>query len=253
MQPTDHTDPAPLAALPGQTDTEHPSERGIPMANTSSANGRTQRKSLAEQIDRLDAILDGLADGINDTVVAAVQEAVQGAVQVAVRTAVVEVLTNEELRRRLQPAAALNAAPTGSLARRLVGKARTFLGGLLQLLAAGCASAAAAFRKAWVRGTEVLGARSGTARMRAAAACGRVTSAARRLWTKAVALKCLAGRFRRPVLVALGVGSAAGVLAYFLGPWAAAVAGWLSGFVTTLAVQAGVALRKLLGPPTVGT
>ena len=76
------------------------------MANTSSANGRTQRKSLAEQIDRLDAILDGLADGINDTVVAAVQEAVQGAVQVAVRTAVVEVLTNEELRRRLQPVTA---------------------------------------------------------------------------------------------------------------------------------------------------
>jgi hypothetical protein len=53
--------------LPDQTDNEHPSERGIPMANTSSAsaNGRTQRKSLAEQIDRLDAILDGLADGIN--------------------------------------------------------------------------------------------------------------------------------------------------------------------------------------------
>jgi hypothetical protein len=65
-----------------------------------------------------------------------------------------------------------------------------------------------------------------------------------------VALKCLAGRFRRPVLVALGVGSAAGVLAYFSGPWAAAAAGWLSGFVTTLAVQAGMALRKLLGAPT---
>jgi hypothetical protein len=42
------------------------------------------------------------------------------------------------------------------------------------------------------------------------------------------------------------------VLAYFSGPWAAAAAGWLSGFVTTLAVQAGVALRKLLGAPASG-
>ena len=212
------------------------------MANTSSANGRTQRKSLAEQIDRLDAILDGLAEGINDTVVAAVQA--------AVRTAVVEVLTNEELRRRLQPAAA-GPAPTGGWVGRLLGKARACLGGLLRLAAAGCAGAAAAVRKAWARGAEAFG--PGTARERAAAACGRVASAARRLWTKVVALKCLALRFRRPVLVALGVGSAAGVLAYFSGPWAAAAAGWLSGFVTTLAVQAGVALRKLLGPPTVGT
>ena len=220
------------------------------MANTSSANGRTQRKSLAEQIDRLDAILDGLADGINDTVVAAVQEAVQGAVQLAVRAAVVEVLTNEELRRRLQPVAA-GPTPTHGLGGRLVGKTRAFLGGLLRLVAAGCAGAAAAFRKAWVRGAEALG--SGTARTRAAAACGRVASAARRLWTKVVALKCLVRRFRRPVLVALGVGSAAGVLAYFSGPWAAAAAGWLSGFVTTLAVQAGVALRKLLGAPAPGT
>ena len=213
------------------------------MANTSSANGRTQRKSLAEQIDRLDAILDGLAEGINDTVVTAVQEAVQ----LAVRAAVVEVLTNEELRRRLQPAAA-GPAPTGGWVGRLLGKARAILGGLLRLVAGGCAGAAAALRKAWACGAEALG--PGTARTRAAAACGRVASAARQLWTKVVALKCLALRFRRPVLVALGVGAAAGVLAYFSGPWAAAAAGWLSGFVTTLAVQAGVALRKLLGAPT---
>ena len=218
------------------------------MANTLSANGRTQRKSLAEQIDRLDAILDGLAEGINDTVVAAVQ----GAVQAAVRTAVVEVLTNEELRRRLQPAAA-GPAPTGGWVGRLLGKARACLGGLLRLAAAGCAGAAAAVRKAWARGAEALGAGPGTARTRAAAACGRVASAARRVWAGVLTLKCLARRFRRPVLVALGVGSAAGVLAYFAGPWAAAAAGWLSGFVTTLAVQAGVALRKLLGAPTPGT
>ena len=217
------------------------------MANTSSANGRTQRKSLAEQIDRLDATLDGLAEGINDTVVAAVQ----GAVQAAVRTAVVEVLTNEELSRRLQPVAA-GPTPTHGLVGRLVGKARAFVRGLLRLLAAGCASAAAAFRKAWARGAGALGARSGTARMRAAAACGQVASTARWVWVRILTLKCLARQFRRPVLVALGVGSAASILAYFSGPWAAAAAGWLSGFVTTLAVQAGVALRRVLGAPADG-
>ena len=215
------------------------------MANTSSANGRTQRKSLAEQLDRLDAILDGLAEGINDTVVAAVQ----GAVQAAVRAAVVEVLTNEELRRRPQPVATA-PAPAGGWVGRLLGKARAFLGGLLRLVTAGCAGAAATFRKAWARGAEALGAGSGTARTQAVTATRQLASAARRLWAKAVALKCLAQRFRRPVLVALGVGSAAGVLAYFSGPWAAAAAGWLSGFVTTLAVQTGMALRKLLGAPT---
>ena len=189
------------------------------MANTSSANGRTQRRSLAEQIDRLDAILDGLAEGINDTVVAAVQ----GAVQAAVRTAVAEVLTNEELRRRLQPVTATAPGPSRGLVGRLLGQARAFLGGLLRRVAGGCAGAAAALRNAWARGAEALGAGPGAERTHAAAACGRVASAARRVW--------------------------AGVLAYLSGPWAAAAAGWLSGFVTTLAVQAGVALRKVLGAP----
>src|SRR5580700_1186030 len=59
------------------------------------------RKSLAEQIDRLDAVLDGLADGINDTVVAAVKEAVAAAVQAVLS----EVLSSPELLARLGAAA----------------------------------------------------------------------------------------------------------------------------------------------------
>ena len=71
-----------------------------------SNNGRVVRKSLAEQIDRLDHILDGLAEAINDTVVGAVQEAVGLAVRQAVQAAVLEVLTNAEIQRLLHPAAA---------------------------------------------------------------------------------------------------------------------------------------------------
>jgi hypothetical protein len=69
-------------------------------------NGRT-RKSLAEQIDRLDGILDGLADGLNAAVVTAVKEAVSVAVREAVQAVLTEVATNPDLLVRLgvQPAA----------------------------------------------------------------------------------------------------------------------------------------------------
>jgi hypothetical protein len=51
---------------------------------TTTTNGR-DRKSLAEQIDRLDGILDGLAPGLEQAVVAAVQAAVGLAVREAVQ------------------------------------------------------------------------------------------------------------------------------------------------------------------------
>ena len=66
------------------------------MTTKLNTNGQA-RKSLAEQIDRLDAVLDGLAEGINDTVVAAVKEAVGAAVQAVLR----EVLSSPELLARL--------------------------------------------------------------------------------------------------------------------------------------------------------
>ena len=56
------------------------------MNPTTNTNG--QRKSLASQIDRLDALLDGLADGLNGAVAQAVQVAVALAVREAVGQAV---------------------------------------------------------------------------------------------------------------------------------------------------------------------
>ena len=66
---------------------------------TTSSNGRTERKSLAGQLDRLDLILDGLADGLNEAVATAVKQAVVAAVEAAVR----ELLASAELQRRLHP------------------------------------------------------------------------------------------------------------------------------------------------------
>src|SRR6478609_213759 len=66
---------------------------------STTTNGRTQRTSLATQIDRLDLILDNLSEGLQE----AVADAVKVAVTRAVEAALVEVLTNPELRRHLMP------------------------------------------------------------------------------------------------------------------------------------------------------
>jgi hypothetical protein len=74
-----------------------------PMTTTKShANGQ-ERQTLASQIDRLDSILDGLSEALSESVSTAVQEAVSLAVKEAVHTVLTEVLTNPELRDRLQP------------------------------------------------------------------------------------------------------------------------------------------------------
>ena len=66
---------------------------------TTNADGRT-RKSLAEQIDRLDAILDGLSDALEGAVAAAVKEAAGRAVREAVQAVLSQALTNPALRER---------------------------------------------------------------------------------------------------------------------------------------------------------
>jgi hypothetical protein len=66
---------------------------------TTNADGRA-RKSLAEQIDRLDAILDGLSDALTEAVAAAVSQAAGRAVKEAVQAVLAEVLSDPALRER---------------------------------------------------------------------------------------------------------------------------------------------------------
>jgi hypothetical protein len=70
---------------------------------TTNPNGQT-RKSLGEQIDRLDAILDGLSDALTEAVAAAVSKAAGRAVKEAVQAVLAEALTNPALRERALPA-----------------------------------------------------------------------------------------------------------------------------------------------------
>jgi hypothetical protein len=74
------------------------------MTTATTTNGQA-RKSLAQQIDRLDAILDGLSEALQGAVADAVKEAVGQAVQEAVRAVLAEVLANRDLQQQLQQAA----------------------------------------------------------------------------------------------------------------------------------------------------
>src|SRR3954471_10041480 len=62
-------------------------------------NSRTARKSLADQLDRFDAMLDGLSEAIPEVVADSVKAVIAQAVGEAVHAAVAEVLARPELLR----------------------------------------------------------------------------------------------------------------------------------------------------------
>jgi hypothetical protein len=78
-------------------------------------------------------------------------------------------------------------------------------------------------------------------------ACGKAADVARAAGDQAACAWALARPYRRPLLLALAVGTATGAVAFCAGPWIAAAAGWLAGFTVTLGVQAGLAFRRLVG------
>jgi hypothetical protein len=193
-----------------------------PMTATMPIPNIRQKKSLGEQIDRLDHILDGLSEGLTGTIETAVRQAVTVAVEQAIKGIAAELLTNRDLLARLgmgpvtnepvQP----NPVPPANQSRvgGLVGKARSWLASGWRSLRGTVKSAACRF--------------------------ARTVSA---LWRQVRVLR----HFRVPILAALVVGAVVGVIAYHGGPYVAAFAGWLAGFTTTLAVQAGLWLRQSLG------
>jgi hypothetical protein len=189
---------------------------------TTTTNGR-ERKSLAEQIDRLDGILDGLAQGLEQAVVAAVQAAVGVAVREVVQAVLQEVLANPEFFKARTAAAGTPEA--------LPAPTSTSKSGLKERLARLCGRLKAGVQA----GIQAIG-----------VVCAKLLGGARRA---AVATRDRLGvvvRFRVPLLLALAAGTLAGTAAYFAGPWVAAGMAWLAGFVTTVTVQAGLSLRRRL-------
>ncbi len=72
------------------------------MNATNSSKRAPQRKQLADQLDRFDALLDGLSDGL----LGAITDAVRDGTRLAVKDAIVEILTDPALRAKLLQAAA---------------------------------------------------------------------------------------------------------------------------------------------------
>jgi hypothetical protein len=202
---------------------------------STTTNGRAQRKSLAEQIDRLDLILDGLADGLS----AAVADAVTAAVGTAVATAVREVLSNPELLRRLRPEPAPTAGKVGKLARWLCGG----LAGALRRCWGGLAAVAELGRQkvAEVGATVRAGRQALVGRLR-----GALTGFGRRMWLGGALAVLLARRHRKPLLAALAVGTAVGLGCYLAGPAVSSAVSGLAGFVGALVAGALGRLRRVM-------
>jgi len=198
-------------------------------------NGRTPRKSLATQLDRLDTILDGLADGLNEAVATAVKEAVVVAVEAVLR----EMPTNPELLRRVRPEPIV-AEPTvaqPSLVRRageaidrglrscwtwLVAKARSLRTRAAAIVSEGLPALAVGV---W-RG---------------------MTAFARRVWSGVVVAALLAYRYRRALVIALAVGTLIGLGCYLAGPGVASFVSGLAGFIGSLVASGLNHLRRMLG------
>jgi hypothetical protein len=176
---------------------------------TTNADGRT-RKSLAEQIDRLDAILDGLSEALQGAVAAAVQEAVGRAVREAVQAVLAEALTNPALRERALAAESPPAprADSPSVPRPLA-RLATGLGARARCCVQACAAGLS-----WARDTAV-----------------RVS-----LWTRS--------RLQAALLAA---GAVVAGVANFSRQQLAAGAGRVWGWATGMAATVGLALRRL-GP-----
>jgi hypothetical protein len=217
-----------------------PTNKEISMSTmTVSPNGRV-RKSLANEIDRLNQILDGLADGLNE----AVADAVQNAVAQAIQTALSEVLTSpaviEQLRQKIGSPVTTPVQPKISVVKSGCRRLLSWIGAKVKAAAGFCMACMKAIGNA---GITLQG------KVRQVVVIGR-QQVMRGLEMVPVVVMLgfrLARKFKMPLLVAIVIGVGIGVVAFVAGRSVAAVGSGIGAFVTTLSVQAGLWLRRMLG------
>lgn len=218
-----------------------------------STNG--QRKSLAEQIDRLDSILDGLSEGLNDAVASVVQQAVSAAVEQAVALAVreavhsvlTEILTNADLRAALLPPAQASAPaapqkPAQPVKERL-DRAWTWVKSTVQAI---WAKVKELTQRVVQRTKQALATSWAAIEARVANACRRVSTTVQVVVAYTRAGLHLAAHLRRPLLTALGVGVTVGLGCYLSGLVVASTVSGSAGFVGSLAASALNTIRRAL-------
>jgi hypothetical protein len=208
------------------------------MSATASLNGKP-RPQLSDQLDRLDGILDVLGEGLT----AAVADAMKAGTALAVKEALVEILTNPELL-----AAVRGTLPrTGSVPGEVTNStpARPGLGARLNAkMAAARTATVAAVAKTKERlvaaGTSV---RAGVTHS-VLTLLGRV-GALRRHVVAGVRVARFVTRLKQITLIAVGIGTATGMMS-LLAPHAfAALTSGLTAAVTIVGVQLGLRTRSL--------
>ena len=191
------------------------------MTMTAKMNGQP-RKSLAQQLDRLDGILDGLANSLNDAVADAVRDAVGRAAGEAVQLALRELLAQPELLRHLLPAPAVVEPPP-------VAVPPTTPAGPSWL------------SRAWRTTVSAVGSVGNRVCNLVSQGVAAVRQRLTRVVQPARVAVQIATQNRRSVGIALGVGAAVGVTCFVIGPFAAAL---LSG----LSTAALTAVARVLAP-----
>jgi hypothetical protein len=199
------------------------------------ANGR-ERKTLASQLDRLDAMLDGLSDGLND----AVAQAVQTAVAVAVQAVLTEVLTNPAVLAKVRAAA--EAAQPEQAADEPVKKGpgrfaswRDWIGSKMKKVGERCKAGWKCVRDA-----------GGAVVRRAARLVTTAVTAVRKEATRVMATGWLFGNLLLRLAVAFGSGVAARVAIFFTGFVLTSSPGEWRALLLTAVARCVVWLRRLV-------
>ena len=189
------------------------------------ANGRLPRKNLSDQLDRLDRILDGLDGALAGAITEAVKDAVSTSVAEAVRVTLIEIVTNPDVIALLR-GGSLAAFQASREASPKVAARVTVVDRIRQGVSA-----------AWkwsLRKIKAIGLAIATrARSIRAGVVGTVRSV-NMVW-----------RLKRPLLIALGVGSVMGAVAYASSPWMAAILSGIAATGATLGAQLALWTRRL--------
>lgn len=200
------------------------------------SNARTARKSLADQIDRLDGILDGLAEALNESVADAVKDVIAQAVSEAVEAAVKEVLSSPALlRAALEKHAPPQPAPVPPAPEPKKATLKERLAGTFACLYEKVGQAASEAKKKLSEVCAGLRGAASQATQIVASAPSVLGAVARLAWAA-----------RKPCAVAVGVGVVCGAACYLGGQLFSSVANGLGGAAVTLSALT-LPLRRLFG------
>lgn len=211
------------------------------MIATMSLNGKP-RKQLSDQLDRMDEILDVLGEGLTGAVV----DAMKVGTAIAVQQALVEILTNPDLLATIRGVLPHPAAMANVPSELPASVARPSLWSRLKARAASAQSTmmgALARVKARVT-TAAKATRSGMIHA-AASVLGRVVMVKQQV-AAAVGIARVVRHTKRVLLLAVGIGTATGMMS-LLAPHAfAALASGATAAITLVGVQLGLQGRWIV-------